>query len=379
MPFAITCPACRHTFRTAKEREIGKGVQCAKCSNQFYISAENQEEVRESKSGPPPVPKPMPRKRERSRAQDEELDGAYDREEDTPRKAKPKKRARKGLLILGLLGFVMVAVAGGGAYFFFFRSGAAGVEPKKELPLELFIYAPAERSIISYYDLAVLREKNAVPASLTTRFADRLPIGSGITPGEVDAYCESSARVKEDLYSVTAIRLSTPRMVEDVAKKCQFTSLDIGGTKIYQGPHKKGQAAIFQTAPNRLIFVSSYSQKELDKSILSDLVQRSTSKFSLAADIMECLTEVSGYPVISVGDVGNNVAGVWRVQAEGKTIGGENELKELRIRSYDSEADASNKMKQNRGKIPVKGAKGYNTWLKGRMTFELMISDGSLT
>ena len=323
MPFAITCPACQHKFRTAKERELGKGVQCAKCGEQFYISAENQEQVRESKTTPPPVPhKSSERKSEKkgsSRDRDEETTPRkardHDDEFESQRPARPKKRGGKIFLVLGLSFLLLLLVVGGGGYFFFLRSPsgppsdvANRLKPQQELPTELFAYAPPGNGssnvdyFFRYYDLSQIRERYSKLGDLRNEFEKYVPPDSGIRFEDVDAY---SMSWHDSDIRFTAVRLAKPRDASEVVTTWGLVPRQVDDKKVYD---KMGtergvtslvrQFTVFQPTPSVLVVGNKGTEGQLKQ-----MLARSTQNFKLLFDHLgstEALKAVSGYPAITI-------------------------------------------------------------------------------
>ena len=297
MPFAITCPACQHKFRTAKEREFGKGVQCARCSEQFYISADNQEEVRESKSGPPPVPRQASNSRPSERDREEDDDSHF----DEPVKPRRKKKLGKVLLIVGLLGFVMMAAAGTGVYFLFFsESGTSAehkVQPKRELPMDVFVYRPSERASIEFYNQALTRE-NGLELVYLPPLESRLPRGYVFSHDQIESYCgmyDSDKLVP----GVVVVSFVNPQEVGPIAAACRMERMKGNRPGLFASSNKSSSWLVFQAGPKRIVFVGS-NYDHVDVETLAKVADRTAQNSPLQPQLQDGLAVVSGYSKINV-------------------------------------------------------------------------------
>lgn len=366
MPFVLTCPECAARFHSPAGRPNGTGVECRKCGERFHVSADNQTEV--SAAG-----------RRRRGDGDDEFGHDFGR----PR---PKAGGRKaGLAILGVVGLLLLVGVGLGAYFVF-GGGSGGpskaiatrIPPKKDLPLDLLAYSPNQRPFVVYYDVAALRRAGPLSPAHVKRFPDLLPPGADLSLENVEAYCSMGGGPPGAYWTIVAVRLSAPRRADEVGGRCGFTPFPAGGVTAYQGPFKRGSAALFQATPDRLVFLASNSRQAIDNQTVVDLVRRDPSTTPIADDILDCVREVSGFPFIQVADIGNNVGGVWRVQVSGKSAAADGGVDHLRIRSFDSPADAAAWRKREKGDGPARADKSYETWLLDRRTFEFLGESGPM-
>jgi predicted Zn finger-like uncharacterized protein len=391
MPFAVTCPKCGAAFRSAAERPIGKGVQCPRCGEQFYVSPENQAEVR---PGPPPAPKrrslddedDTPRRRPRndedddrpvrSRSRDQD-----DRDEDAPRPRRQGRGRSKVVALLAVVAVGLLAAVAAGAYFLFVRGSggpstavAGRIPPQKDLPVDLLAYAPDIRPNLTYYDLAALRPAYRPSDARAKRFAEYLPSAAGVSLADVDAYCAMHEGVPANALLVLAVRLTKPRPVEEIARRCLLSGpVDVGGVPVYQGPLQGGgDGLFFQPAPTQFVYVRWPRGRSVDPKVVSDLTHRDRSKPPVADDIADALRRVSGYPVITVGDARTNAPGLYRATVSGRGPSAAGEVEFFRVRPYDSDADATERMKREQGKVPAR-AKDYETWRDGRFVYEFMV------
>lgn len=386
MRFAITCPGCGASFRSSKERPVGKGVECPKCGARFYVSAENQEELRDDPprrdDDRPARRRPRdeeddapPARRDRHRERDQNRDDVDDHE---PVRRRPKG-GNKVLLLLGTTGLLLFLACGGaGAYFLFFRGGGSAedkVRPPRDLPMDMFAYVAESDTNIRFVDVKYGREVGDDEAQLAI---------DGVFPNamrwsaELRYVCATGTTSKK-VPGKYLLAYESPVDLAAVVAELKLQPLPGKLSRVYVGQFQTNEYAIFQPAPNKLFvacsLVSNKATKPNDQ-VLEELLARDPSASALPADLRPGIDAVSGYPVIKVlkGYKESAVAGLCTRFTGSVTTASIKEghilTEAFTIRQFESEADAKTYMNRSEPKADPNAKYHYEKlddyrWLHG--------------
>lgn len=309
MKFAITCPGCGASFRSSKERPVGKGVECPTCGNTFYVSAGNQTELRGDRSprgsegparhrprdvaGAPPTRPDRYRERDHRRTDD---DG---HEPVLPR----PNRGRKVILLLGTASLLLFLIAGGvGAYVLFFTGGGSAeekVRPPRDLPTDMFAYLQESDTHVWYADVRYGHEVEDYEAQLALDgvFPNAMP-----QPAELRYVCATGTTSKKVPASYL-LAYESPVDLAKVAAALKLQPLAGNLSRVYVGQFETNEYAVFQPTPTKLFVACSLRRNKStkpDEKVLGELLARDPSTSALPADLKVGIEAVSGYPVIKV-------------------------------------------------------------------------------
>ena len=305
MPFALTCPGCGATFRSARERPIGKGVECPKCGTQFYVSAENQEEVRADRRRERDADRPA-RRREDDR-EDTPVGRRRDRD-DGPRPTR-RRGSRRVLVLLAVAGLVLLLVGGGLAAYFLVPRGGGGsaedkVRPPRELPPELFVHMPGPKAEVTYVDLERVRGAGGDSAAPEAEIVKALPPAAGIAGGQVRAYAIWKGSFAYGGFGTTpdvmTVALAGPIDVAQLAARCKYEPFAEGPKGTYTNTDKGPPAVLFRPDPQTVVFArAAIGQGDVSRKSLAQFADRTPQNYQLPPELLEGLKAVSGYPKIT--------------------------------------------------------------------------------
>ena len=318
MSFVIACPKCHAEFRSRKERELGKGVQCKDCGHQFHVSAENQVAKVDSRpnGGPPPAsirrrpedPRPSNRKNGPDDELVDEKEASYrrrrpdDRDEyaaDKDRSRPNRRRGKTVFVVLGVFGLVVILGGAAGTYFLFFAGGSGStddrVRPPRELPTNLLAYRPSEQASITIQNLTLMRDPECDPMQIP-HLEGYFPFGHGLKPEQVEFICDMPEYRQK--IRVQAISLVNPMELSTIAARCRLEPMPGSRRDLFAGNIGLQTWVVYQPDAKTVIFVSSDIKENVPREELARICKKSNEPTPLQNELLDGLTAVSGYAYV---------------------------------------------------------------------------------